>query len=75
VSLGAIVSSWKRFAARAANRELGRAGAFWQDDYWDRFIRNEEHFAAAKNYVDFNPVKARLVKEPGLWPWGSARFD
>jgi REP-associated tyrosine transposase len=42
--LGTIVSSWKRFTAREANRILGRIGAFWQDDYWDRFIRNDEHF-------------------------------
>ncbi len=37
--LGDIVSSWKRFAAREANIVLGRAGAFWQVDYWDRFGR------------------------------------
>lgn len=33
--LGSIVSSWKRFSARMANRVLGRTGPFWQDDYWD----------------------------------------
>jgi hypothetical protein len=72
--LGTIVSSWKRFTAREANREIGRAGAFWQDDYWDRFIRNDEHFAATESYIDLNPVKAGLVAEAHLWPWGSARF-
>jgi putative transposase len=30
--LGDIVGSWKRFSARMANRQLGREGAFWQDD-------------------------------------------
>jgi putative transposase len=73
-SLGAIVSSWKRFTARQANRLLGRSGAFWQDDYWDRFIRNEHHFAATVEYIDRNPVKARLVDDPRSWPWSSARF-
>jgi hypothetical protein len=33
--LGDIVSSWKRFSARMANRHLRRSGPFWQDDYWD----------------------------------------
>src|SRR6476661_1326375 len=37
--LGTIVSSWKRFSAREANIKLGRSGAFWQTEYWDRFIR------------------------------------
>jgi len=72
--LGTIVSSWKRFTARAANRLLGREGEFWQVDYWDRFIRNEEHYAATVSYIEFNPVKAGLVAEPHLWPWGSARL-
>jgi REP-associated tyrosine transposase len=72
--LGSIVSSWKRFTARDANRQLGRTGPFWQDDYWDRFIRNEEHFFATIAYIDNNPVKAGLTAQASLWPWGSARF-
>jgi len=72
---GDIVGSWKRFSARMANRQLGRSGAFWQDDYWDRFIRNEEHFFATIEYIDQNPVKAGLADRPRLWSWGSARFS
>jgi len=73
-SLGGIVSSWKRYSAREANKLLGRSGTFWQDDYWDRFIRNEEHFAATIAYIDQNPVKAGLARTADLWPWGSARL-
>ncbi|WP_421999398.1 REP-associated tyrosine transposase [Reyranella sp.] len=72
--LGPIVGSWKRFTAREGNRLLRRTGAFWQTEYWDRFIRNEAHFAATESYIDLNPVKVGLVTEPRLWPWGSARF-
>ena len=72
--LGTVVSSWKRFTAREANLRLGRSGAFWQRDYWDRFIRNEEHCRAVVDYIDLNPVKAGLVQEPQLWRWGSARL-
>ena len=72
--LGAIVSSWKRFTARKANEQLGRSGVFWQTEYWDRFIRSEAHFGAAEDYIDNNPVKAGLVSEPRLWPYGSARL-
>jgi len=75
VTLGTIVSSWKRFTARQSNRLLGRTGTFWQDDYWDRFIRNEAHFSAAASYIDNNPVKAGLVDAPPKWTWGSARFQ
>src|SRR5581483_10984806 len=36
-SLGAIVRSWKSFTARRANEQLGRSGAFWHADYFDRY--------------------------------------
>ncbi|MBS0540349.1 MAG: transposase, partial [Proteobacteria bacterium] len=73
-SLGTIVGSWKRYTARKSNELLGRTGIFWQADYWDRFIRNDEHFAATVGYIDNNPVKAGLADDARLWPWGSARF-
>jgi putative transposase len=72
--LGDVVGSWKRFSARAANRQLGREGAFWQDDYWDTYIRNERHFESTLAYIENNPVKAGLVDVPEHWAWGSARL-
>ena len=71
-SLGGTVGSWKRYTARHANQQLGRTGPFWQTEYWDRYIRNEVHFNATIEYIDQNPVKAGLVSEPSLWPYGSA---
>ena len=73
-SLSGIIGSWKKFTARQANRLLGRSGIFWQGDYWDRFIRNEDHFNAAVSYIDSNPVKAGLTSTPVDWKWGSARL-
>jgi hypothetical protein len=64
----------KRFSARQANRQLGRTGPFWQTEYWDRFIRDERHFAATEDYIDQNPVKAGLAAAAALWPYGSARL-
>jgi REP element-mobilizing transposase RayT len=72
--LGEIVSSWKRFSARMANRHLSCAGAFWQDDYWDTYIRNDRHLESTIAYVENNAVKAGLVDAPESWRWGSARF-
>jgi REP element-mobilizing transposase RayT len=63
-SLVAIVGSWKRFSARTAIGHLGRTGAFWQNDYWDRFIRDDAHYVAAIAYIDQNPVKAGLAETP-----------
>ncbi len=72
--LGSIVRSWKSFAASQANQILGRSGAFWHRDYFDRFIRDEGHLERTIEYVENNPVKAGLVPSASDWPWGSARL-
>ena len=73
-SLSVVVQSWKSFTARRANERLGRSGPFWHPDYFDRYMRNENHLAQTMEYVEQNPVKAGLVAAPGDWPWSSASF-
>jgi len=73
IGLGKIMHSWKSFTAKQANRILGRTGTFWQEEYFDRFIRNARHFERAEGYIEWNPVKAGLCVEPKDWAFGSAR--
>jgi REP element-mobilizing transposase RayT len=70
--LGGVVHSWKSFTARQMNRQMGTSGKVWADDYFDRFIRNESHFASAVGYVENNPVKAGLVGRAADWAFSSA---
>ncbi|MFO1079252.1 MAG: transposase [Reyranellaceae bacterium] len=71
--LGGIVASWNSFTARRANLQLGRRGPFWHKDYFDRYMRTEEHLARTIAYVEDNPVRAGLVETAGAWQWSSAR--
>lgn len=50
-SLSKIVHSWKSYTANKANQILGRKGEFWMKDYFDRYIRNEEHFDRVIKYI------------------------
>ena len=75
-----IVHSWKSFTSKEANKVLGRQGRFWSPDYFDRFVRNDEHLSAVTVYIEENPVKAGLARTASDWTWGSAawrrgRFD
>jgi REP-associated tyrosine transposase len=70
--LAEILHGWKSYTSKSANRLLNRAGDFWQNEYFDRFIRDEEHFRKAVHYIENNPVKAGLVKSPEAWIFGSA---
>ena len=69
-----VVRSWKRHTARQANRLLGRQGPFWQEDYWDTWMRDSQHEARAVHYIESNPVKPGLARTSTAWRWSSARF-
>jgi putative DNA methylase len=62
----------KSYTAREANRILNRKGQFWQEDYFDRYIRDAEHFDNVVAYIENNPVKARLCNKPSNWRFSSA---
>lgn len=71
-SLARILHSWKSFTAHRANEILGRTGEFWFREYFDRFVRDDRHFANAVRYIEGNPVKAGRVGSPEDWRWSSA---
>jgi putative transposase len=73
--LADIMHSWKRHTALLINRHLGQSGPLWRREYWDRYIRDELHYAAAVAYIEHNPVQAGLVATAADWPWSSARFE
>lgn len=59
-SLSALLQSWKGGSSNAINRLLNRRGTLWQKDYFDRLIRDGDHFANCVRYIRANPTKARL---------------
>jgi REP element-mobilizing transposase RayT len=70
--LSQIAHSWKSYTASECNRVLARKGEFWQREPFDRYIRNQRHFANALRYIEENPVKAGLCKKAEDWRWSSA---
>jgi REP element-mobilizing transposase RayT len=72
--LSTIIRNWKSFASVEANKLLGRTGRFWQPEYWDHFMRDEEQTRKAIRYIENNPVKAGFCRTPEAWPFASARF-
>jgi REP element-mobilizing transposase RayT len=71
-SLDRVLHSWKSFTAQKANELLGRSGPFWAREYYDRYIRNDQHFARTVAYIEQNPVKAGFVTSAEAWKFGSA---
>lgn len=65
-----IVQSWKSFTGRWALANIEKfnlgidkdAKQFWMPDYWDKFIRDAEHFDHTVRYILRNPEAAGLPK-------------
>ena len=55
-----VIKTWKGYTARAINTCLGRRGVFWQDEYWDRVVRSDMHFARYWEYIRENPARAKV---------------
>ena len=70
-TLSTIMHGWRSYTAKAANKALGRTGQFWKEEYFDRFIRDEEHYWNVMSYIDNNPINAGLED----WKWCRAMAD
>ena len=64
-----ILASLKKFTALKSNKILNRTGAFWQDESYDRVIRDDDELERMIWYVLSNPEKAGLVQSWKDWPW------
>ncbi len=60
-----IMHSVKSWTAKEVNKRLKRSGIFWQPEYYDHLIRNEEDLINQVEYVWSNPDRANLTN----WPW------
>ncbi len=75
ISLSYIMKSLKGFTSNQANKVLERSGRFWQPDYFDRYIRDREHFEKIVWYIEDNPVKAGLCRIASEWEFSSANTE
>jgi len=75
IALAGILHSIKSYTANHANKVLNRKGRFWSVEYFDRYIRDYEHYGKTIAYIENNPVKAGFCANARDWRWGSARFS
>ncbi len=57
-----ILQSRKRTTAQQINEGLRTRGQLWQDESFDRIIRDEQHLYRCIQYIGNNPRKARLAQ-------------
>lgn len=72
INLAQVMKQLKGASARDINGLVGRSGTLWFREYFDRYIRDEEHYANTVGYIERNPIKAGLCLAPEDWPFSSA---
>jgi putative transposase len=69
VNLSHIIHSVKTFTAREINAFRGQKGTFWQDERYDRIIRDEAELLEKWQYIRNNPVERGLATAPEEYTW------
>lgn len=62
-----ILRSWKSYSANILQRKFGRRNRIWQDEYFDRIIRDEAEFLEKAQYILNNPFKTWPDMEEYRW--------
>lgn len=65
-ALPILMKNIKGSSAFEINKILGKKGVFWAAEYFDKLIRNEEHFNIVYSYIKNNP--RNLAKEKDKLP-------
>ena len=68
-SLSTIMHSIKGYSAKQITKITTHIGTIWQDERYDRIIRNEEEFYRYWQYIRQNPVKAQLANTAEEYPF------
>jgi len=73
IGLPKLTRSLKGITAKRANQFLGLTGeAFWQQESYDRLVRDRAELGRIRGYIEQNPVRAGLVRQAAEFRWSSA---
>jgi putative transposase len=69
IAVHEIMQAIKGTSAHRINRYLGRKGKLWQEESFDRAMREVENVRGKIEYILGNPVRAGLVQNPFDYRW------
>ena len=74
-SLQDLMRSWKGYTGRRMSG-AGRIAPIWQDEYFDRIVRNDMELLQKLHYIEENPLRRFEIEGgyPWLW-WDPSLFD
>jgi len=70
-SISSFVQEFKQVFARWYNKKYNRTGYLWGGRFKGIAVSNGEAQLACSAYIDLNPVRANIVKQPEDYRWSS----
>lgn len=64
-----IVHTWKSYSAYKLQRDFSRRNRIWQDEYFDRIVRDYDEFIEKAQYILNNPLKIKPEIYDYRWVW------
>ena len=65
-----LVHSWKSYTSNRLQRQFNRMKSIWQDEYFDRILRDETELLEKAQYIFNNPFKVWPDMEEYQWLGG-----
>jgi putative transposase len=60
-----------RYYVPYINHKYARSGTLWEGRYKSSLIDADSYLFACSRYIEMNPVRAGMVKQPSAYPWSS----
>ena len=64
-----------RYYVQYFNNQYRRTGTLWEGRYKATLLDSERYLLTCSRYIELNPVRARMVKEPADYPWSSFHYN
>lgn len=71
VLLSRIMQRINHLYALDYHKRHARQGHFWINSFRESVIDSDSYALTCMRYLDRNPVRAKIVQSPDLWPWSS----
>ena len=70
-----VMQSLGRSYVQYFNFRYRRSGTLWEGRYKATLLDSESYLLTCSRYIELNPVRAQMVKDPGEYPWSSFGFN
>ncbi len=73
--IGKMMQMLGRYYVQYFNHRYKRTGTLWEGRYKATLIDTENYLFTCMQYIELNPVRAKMVDDPSDYPWTSYHYN